>query len=85
MITDYDFENADFLITMDHFNFSELSRLAPYEEAKKKILTFCDYVSTSDVEVPDPYYGGDAGFEKVLDLLEDGCTRLLDELQKKMK
>ena len=85
MVTDHDFDNADFLITMDHFNFSELSRLAPSEEAKKKILTFCDYVSTSDVEVPDPYYGGDAGFEKVLDLLEDGCTRLLEELQKKLK
>ena len=85
MVTDHDFENADFLITMDHFNFSELSRLAPNEEAKKKILTFCDYVSTSDVEVPDPYYGGDAGFEKVLDLLEDGCNRLLEELQKKLE
>ena len=85
MVTDHDFENADFLITMDHFNFSELSRLAPNEEAKKKILTFCDYVSTSDVEVPDPYYGGGTGFEKVLDLLEDGCTRLLEELQKKLK
>jgi protein-tyrosine phosphatase len=39
-------------------------------------------VSSSDREVPDPYYGGPSGFEKVLDLLDDGCDRLLDHLEK---
>ena len=34
----------------------------------------------SETEVPDPYYGGEAGFEHVLDLLEDACANLLDEL-----
>ena len=34
----------------------------------------------SETEVPDPYYGGDAGFEHVLDLLEDACSNLLNEL-----
>ena len=34
----------------------------------------------SETEVPDPYYGGDAGFEHVLDLLEDACGNLLDQL-----
>ena len=35
----------------------------------------------SETEVPDPYYGGEEGFEHVLDLLEDACANLLDELR----
>lgn len=85
MVTDTDFKEADLILTMDNFNFSELSRLAPNSELKKKIKPFCDYVSTNDHEVPDPYYGGSSGFEKVLDLLEDGCVRLLDELVSKIE
>lgn len=84
MITQGDFAAADLLVTMDDFNFSELTRLAPDERAKGKIRPFCDFVSTSDVEVPDPYYGGSSGFEKVLDLLEDGCVRLIDELETRL-
>jgi len=83
MVTSEDFSSADMLITMDNFNFSELSQLAPDQKAKEKIKPFCDFVSTTDTEVPDPYYGGAQGFEKVLDLLEDGCVRLLDDIQKK--
>jgi len=84
MVTKKDFDEADLLITMDHFNYSELSRMAPNPDAKLKIKPFCDYVSSSDSEVPDPYYGGSDGFEKVLDLLEDGCARLLDEIEQKI-
>ncbi len=84
MVTDEDFEHADLILTMDKFNFSELQQLAPSPELGKKIQPFCDYVSTSDSEVPDPYYGGASGFEKVLDLLEDGCERLLDKLEEEI-
>ena len=84
MIRDEDYRQADLIVTMDHFNYSELSRMAPNPDAKLKIKPFCDYVSSSDSEVPDPYYGGSDGFEKVLDLLEDGCVRLLDEIEQKI-
>jgi protein-tyrosine phosphatase len=80
-----DFRQADMLITMDHFNFSELSKLSPSAEQAKKIIPFCNFVSTEDSEVPDPYYGGPSGFEKVLDLLEDGCVNLLEEVKNKLK
>jgi len=83
-VNDLDFEKADLLITMDHFNFSELSKLAPSPEAKSKIIPFCDFVSSHDTEVPDPYYGGASGFEKVLDLLEDGCASLLKHIKPKI-
>ena len=84
MVTDEDFEKADLLLTMDNFNFSELTSLAPSTEFRSKIKPFCSYVSSQDKEVPDPYYGGASGFEKVLDLLEDGCSSLLDELEQRL-
>ena len=41
----------------------------------------CDYCDRNDVsEVPDPYYGGDAGFQQVLDILEDACANLLRQV-----
>ena len=84
MVTDEDFEKADLLLTMDNFNFSELTSLAPSTELRSKIKPFCSYVSSQDKEVPDPYYGGASGFEKVLDLLADGCSSLLDELEQRL-
>ena len=83
MINDQDYQKADIIVTMDDFNFSEVNKLAPDSSQKKKIRPFCDFVSSSDREVPDPYYGGPSGFEKVLDLLDDGCVRLLDHLESK--
>lgn len=80
-----DFEKADMLVTMDHFNFSELSKLAPDSDTEKKIIPFCNFVNSKDTEVPDPYYGGSYGFEKVLDLLEDGCVSLLEHIKTKLK
>jgi protein-tyrosine phosphatase len=83
-VNDLDFEKADLLVTMDNFNFSELSKLAPNDELKNKIIPFCDFVSSGESEVPDPYYGGASGFEKVLDLLEDGCISLLEHVKQKL-
>ena len=79
-----DFANADLLLTMDNFNFTELNKLAPNDEERKKIQPFCEYVSGTVSEVPDPYYGGVSGFEKVLDLLEEGCGALLEDLRKRL-
>jgi protein-tyrosine phosphatase len=79
-----DFANADLLLTMDNFNFTELNKLAPNDEGRKKIQRFCEYVSGTVSEVPDPYYGGVSGFEKVLDLLEEGCGAMLEDLRKRL-
>ena len=81
---DQDFHEADLLLTMDHFNFSELSKLAPAPGLQSKIKPFCDYVRPDVNEVPDPYYGGDSGFENVLNLLEEGCFNLLNELEEEL-
>jgi protein-tyrosine phosphatase len=84
-INNNDFANADLLVTMDNFNFTELNKLAPDDEGRKKIQRFCKYVNGNATEVPDPYYGGASGFEKVLDLLEEGCEALLQELRHRME
>ena len=46
---------------------------------------FLEHVGVGDGEVPDPYYGGGAGFERVLDLIEDASGRLLDDLGRQLR
>jgi len=77
-----DFKNFDMIIGMDDSNIQNLKRMAPNLESQRKIYRMTDYCQTHTANhVPDPYYGGASGFELVLDLLEDACDGLLDELQ----
>jgi len=74
-----DFDRFDWIVTMDDENYQTIMALAPNEEAGNKVRRFCDWVDIRGVsEVPDPYYGGDHGFERVLDLLENGSDSLLN-------
>ena len=82
---DADFSDFDMIIGMDDQNIRDLQRMATSEEEKNKIFKmtdFCQRFSYRD-SVPDPYYGGDSGFELVLDLLEDAVEGLLDQLGNK--
>ncbi len=74
-----DFEHFDYLIAMDRSNRSDLHHLAPNDVAKRKIELLRNYDAESprDAEVPDPYYGGDDGFERVIDICEAACRGLL--------
>jgi protein-tyrosine phosphatase len=71
-----DFRRFDLLVAMDRSNLRELLALAPDDEAREKVRLL-----VPDTDVPDPYYGGDRGFEDVLDMVEAGCRELLDELR----
>lgn len=78
-----DFEDYDLIVGMDDSNIRGLRGFArtPEEEAKIVRMTdFCRNYSHYDY-VPDPYYEGAEGFEIVLDLLEDACGALADELR----
>jgi protein-tyrosine phosphatase len=79
-----DFERFDLLLAMDAENHRDLRLLAPDAEgaAKVRMLREFDPASTDAVslDVPDPYYGGEDGFDHVLDLVEAACAGLLDEL-----
>ncbi len=80
-----DFERFDYMIAMDLSNRSDLERLAPNDEFARKIalLRSFDSSSPADAEVPDPYYGGGDGFERVLDICEAGCRGLLEHIRKR--
>ena len=75
-----DFEYFDYILAMDHQNIQGLLRLSP--ESESKISLLASYCTRYDDDiVPDPYYGGEKGFEHVMDLLEDACENLLNSLR----
>ena len=78
-----DFRDYDLLIAMDRGNLRELLAIAPDEEAAEnvRLLREFDPAASGDLDVPDPYFGGDRGFETVLDMVEAACRGLLDELR----
>jgi protein-tyrosine phosphatase len=70
---------------MDDQNRRDLRPLDTQGLHDAKVRHFCEFCSKhSDREVPDPYYGGDAGFQHVLDLMEDGCSGILREIQRRL-
>ena len=85
-VREEDFERFDRIIAMDDNNYEALFRLAPNRDAQNKIFRFHEYLRRHAEwsYIPDPYYEGHEGFELVLDLLEDGCATLLDELKQKV-
>jgi protein-tyrosine phosphatase len=78
-----DFRRFDLLIALDRSNLRELLLRAPDEDAAEKVrlLREFDPAAAGDLDVPDPYYGGDRGFETVLDMVESACRGLIDELR----
>ena len=81
-VLDADFERFDLLLVMDNENRHVLLERADAAH-HDKIRLFLDYADGDTREVPDPYYGGSAGFERVLDLVESAARGLLTELQRK--
>lgn len=82
----HDFFDFDMLIGMDDSNLSGLRDLAPGLPEEQKIYHMTDFCRRIPADhVPDPYYGGDSGFETVLDILEDACDGLLDFLTQQEK
>lgn len=79
-IASEDFARFDFILAMDRANLADLRRRAPvqYRERVRLFLEFAPDVGLEDV--PDPYYGGEAGFEEVLDLAEQAARGLLSHL-----
>ena len=77
-----DFLAFDLVLVMDGANESAARGICPPAEwhRVRRLTDFCTRHAAR--EVPDPYYGGERGFEEVLDLVEDGCAGLLAELSK---
>lgn len=80
---DKDFDNFDLIIGMDDENVAALKGFARNDSDQEKIYKITDFRKEWNYdEIPDPYYGGEEGFELVLDLLEDSCEGLIESLAK---
>ena len=80
LIRDDDFERFDLIIAMDRLNREALLDRSP-APFRERIRLFMEFAGDREVEdVPDPYYGGAPGFERVLDLAEEAAAGLLDEV-----
>ncbi len=79
-----DLEEFDLILAMDNSNYQNILSLDPEGKYHHKVKMMCSYCTKyPDREVPDPYYGGEEGFNFVLDLLSDACENLLQSLKKK--
>jgi protein-tyrosine phosphatase len=73
-----DFEKFDLILAMDRENYRDILYLDHEDKYKDKVRLICEFASHhQEQEVPDPYYGGKAGFDRVIDLLLDSCSGLL--------
>lgn len=77
-VTTDDFQRFDLILAMDQDNLAWLEQLCPDQGAVPELFLARQGLAVD--EVPDPYYGGAAGFERVLDLLESACDGLVAEV-----
>lgn len=83
LVTVDDFHRFDYVLAMDHDNLNALRALCPSgrEQRLRLFLSFAPQLKLT--EVPDPYYGGPTGFDRVLDLVEAAGQGLLEEIQRR--
>jgi protein-tyrosine phosphatase len=77
-----DFEYFDYIVAMDRSNLEDLTGICAPEH-QTKLRLFLEFASDlPEIDVPDPYYGGPQGFERVLDLIELASRAMIAELRK---
>ena len=83
-VTRSDFSEFDYVLAMDEANLRLLERLCPSQHAHKLKLLMEFSIGLALREVPDPYYGGEQGFERVLDMVEQAAQVLLEHLRRRL-
>lgn len=78
-VVDSDFTEFDMILAADLDNLSDLQARCP-SDLQHKLSLFLSHGNSDVDEIPDPYYGGDNGFELVLDLIEQASDEILDKL-----
>jgi len=78
------FDDHDLVIAMDRTHLRDLRRMADASDQGKVRLMTSFGPDATDKDVPDPYYGGPAGFTDVRDLIERYCAALLDEVRPRL-
>lgn len=78
-----DFEEFDHIYVMDSSNFRDVIKIAPNQEGKAKVKLMMDEIYPGkNIPVPDPYYGGEDGFNQVYDMLDEVCELVAQKLIK---
>ena len=79
------FEDFDLILAMDRQNLEDMRSLAPHADAEGRLGLLREYdpaaAEVGELEVPDPYFGGEQGFEDVLDMVERACDGLLEGIR----
>lgn len=76
-----DFNRYDLIYAMDNFNYRDILSLASNEEDKQKVkLILNEIFPGENVDVPDPYHGGEQGFENVYQMLNEACEIIAKKL-----
>ena len=75
-----DFDEFDFIYAMDKSNYNNILLLAKNADDKQKVKLILNEISEDNHSVPDPYYGGDQGFENVYNMLDKACTVIANKL-----
>ncbi|PCM45544.1 low molecular weight protein-tyrosine-phosphatase [Marinobacter sp. ANT_B65] len=81
--TEVDLDIFDYVVVMDRQNLADVKDVWHQNGGTEPTL-FLEYGQSDLVEVPDPYFGGEDGFERVLDLIEDASEGLLRDIQERM-
>lgn len=80
-----DFEVFDYVVAMDKGHLQQLQHVMPVT-ARAQLSLLMDFVDGREGQrVPDPYYGDSHGFERVLDMIEEGCGALLDHIEQELR
>lgn len=79
-VVEEDFRQFDLILAMDRSNLDHLQGLRP-AGAVAEVDLFLRRGGLVEHEVPDPYYGGNEGFEVVLDMVESACDRLIEQIR----
>ena len=78
-VENQDFSYFDLVLAADRDNLHDLQAICP-AEYQHKLRLYLSFGQSEQQEIPDPYYGGEHGFELVLDLLEDAAEQVLHQL-----
>jgi protein-tyrosine phosphatase len=82
-VSSTDFEEFDYILAMDDANYADLAELCD-TRYRSRLYRFMDFAPELAIgEVPDPYYGGATGFERVLDLIEVAAAGLLADIRQR--
>ena len=81
ILTKHDFKNFDVIYAMDKQNYYDIIQQASSEFDKKKVKLILNEINSDIDSVPDPYYGGENGFNKVYDMLDKACEKIMFNIE----